>query len=207
MTISRGPRGFFCLQDVRRGPVNVDVIPPKQSLSENPYQPPNSTDETRWQNWQIGTVVSYLVNCTVLGALLSVGALFFYANFMLVPLWEGQIYKGDERWETIFFIAGTVLPIATIAGILSAAIVLRFTSFRFRHKGLLWSCLGLWFMITSLRPVVSRIRRPGVPNPDYETIPDSMGLIVVVLFVAVACSAIIGKFQNRSNRQVDPSVG
>ena len=29
MTISRGPRGFFCLQDVRRGPVNVDVIPLK----------------------------------------------------------------------------------------------------------------------------------------------------------------------------------
>ena len=25
-TRSRGPRGFFCLQDVRRGPVNVDVI-------------------------------------------------------------------------------------------------------------------------------------------------------------------------------------
>ena len=27
-TRSRGPRGFFCLQDVRRGPVNVDVIMP-----------------------------------------------------------------------------------------------------------------------------------------------------------------------------------
>ena len=26
-TRSRGPRGFFCLQDVRRGPVNVAVIP------------------------------------------------------------------------------------------------------------------------------------------------------------------------------------
>ena len=26
MTISRGPRGFFCLQDFRRGPVNVAVI-------------------------------------------------------------------------------------------------------------------------------------------------------------------------------------
>ena len=25
-TRSRGPRGFFCLQDVRRGPVNVDVM-------------------------------------------------------------------------------------------------------------------------------------------------------------------------------------
>ena len=25
-TRSRGPRGFFCLQDVRRGPVNVAVI-------------------------------------------------------------------------------------------------------------------------------------------------------------------------------------
>ena len=25
-TRSRGPRGFFCLQDIRRGPVNVDVM-------------------------------------------------------------------------------------------------------------------------------------------------------------------------------------
>ena len=25
-TLSRGPRGFFCLHDVRRGPVNVAVI-------------------------------------------------------------------------------------------------------------------------------------------------------------------------------------
>ena len=34
MTISRGPRGFFCLQDVRRGPVNVDVIRPKLMAKE-----------------------------------------------------------------------------------------------------------------------------------------------------------------------------
>ena len=32
-TRSRGPRGFSCLQDFRRGPVNVDVIIAKQKQS------------------------------------------------------------------------------------------------------------------------------------------------------------------------------
>ena len=47
-TRSRGPRGFFCLQVVRRGPVNVDVIRLDQrrrisqmpTRSTNPYSAP-----------------------------------------------------------------------------------------------------------------------------------------------------------------------
>ena len=34
-TRSRGPRGFFCLHDVRRGPVNVAVIPLGQILNDD----------------------------------------------------------------------------------------------------------------------------------------------------------------------------
>ena len=48
---NRGPRGFFCLQDFRRGLVNVAVIGLNRAngaskmKTENPYQPPDSVGD------------------------------------------------------------------------------------------------------------------------------------------------------------------
>ena len=44
-TRSRGPRDFFCLQDIRRGPVNVAVItlnqPERKSFAQSSPRPLN----------------------------------------------------------------------------------------------------------------------------------------------------------------------
>ena len=123
----------------------------------------------------------------------GVSAIGFYLFFILVPVWEGPVPKADKRWDTILFVASTLLPISVLVGITLVSIGMRFTSFRLRHRGILFCCVVLWSMISNIRPGVSRIRRPGTPNPLYETVPDTMGVIVCVLFVIVSFSALFNR--------------
>jgi hypothetical protein len=109
------------------------------------------------------------------------------------------MYKGDERWETIFFIASTLLPISVVAGIALALIGLAFLSFRLKHRDVLISCFALWFLISANRPVVSRIRRPGFPDPKFETVPDAMISIVCLLFVVTIVSWLIQWWMTRTD--------
>ena len=67
-TRSRGPRGFFCLHDVRRGPVNVDVIMLRQSLNEMQDNPTNAEKQ-----WHVFTAVAFVAIASLMlaGCLLA----------------------------------------------------------------------------------------------------------------------------------------
>jgi hypothetical protein len=147
-------------------------------------------------------LVSYFITSVVAGALAGSGLIFFYSFFIVAPIWGPRMYKGDERWETIFFIASTLLPISVIAGIVLALIGFHFLSFRLKHRGVLISCLALWFLISANRPVVSRIRRPGFPDPKFETVPDTMVSIVCLLFVVTIVSCLIQWWVSRNDIRV-----
>ena len=169
-------------------------------MSNNPYASPTTeqlqpTHKVRW-------VVSYLVTSVVAGALAGAGAMFCYSFFIVAPIWGPRMYKGDERWETIFFIASTLLPISVIAGTVTALAGLWFASFRMRHRHVLISCLALWFLISSNRPVVSRVRRPGFPDPKFETVPDTMIAIVCLLFLVTFVSGLIQWLSIRNDHSI-----
>lgn len=116
------------------------------------------------------------------------------------------MYKGDERWETLFFIASTLLPISVIAGIVLALIGFAFSEFRLKHRGVLISCFALWFLISANRPVISRIRRPDFPDPKFETVPDTMVYIVCLLFVLTIVSWLIKQWRTRNDVTVPNDV-
>ena len=52
-TRRRGPRGFFCLHDVCRGPVNVAVIQTQYMTSYNPFRSPAKPDSTGQENREL----------------------------------------------------------------------------------------------------------------------------------------------------------
>lgn len=116
------------------------------------------------------------------------------------------MYKGDERWETIFFIASTLLPISVIGGIILALGGFAFWSFRLKHGEVLISCFALWFFISANRPVVSLVRRPGSPGPMFETVPDTMISAVCVLFLLTVAACLLQWWTTR-NHNVFPNDG
>ena len=48
-------------------------------------------------------------------------------------------------------------------------------------------------MVSALRPAVSRVRRPEIPSPMYETIPDTIGLITLSLFVLTCLAMLLAR--------------
>ena len=169
-------------------------------MSENPYESPNVSGKPPARKIEIGAVVSYLVTSVVIGSLAGAAAMFCYAVFWVAPIWGPQMYKGDVRWETVFFIASTLLPISVVVGIVMALLGACFTSFRLKHRGILISCVVLWFLISVNRPIVSRVRRPEFPDPSFETVPDTMLLIVWILFALTCLSALIKWFANSATK-------
>lgn len=167
-------------------------------MSDNPYASPAEIEEHRSRPRSSRGWVSYFVTAVVTGALAGSGLMFCYSFFILTPMWGPPLYKGDERWETIFFIASTLLPISVIAGIALALIGFAFLTFRLKHRGVLISCFVLWFLISSMRPVVSRIRRPGFPDPRFETVPDTMISLVYLLFAMTIVSWLLTGWRTRN---------
>ena len=92
-TRSRGPRGFFCLQVFRRGPVNVAVIPLFENLSLdlNPYSSPTghlSPDANRESGFVV--VWLWLSTCVVLWFAIGhwLGKIELFGILILgLPLW------------------------------------------------------------------------------------------------------------------------
>ena len=150
-------------------------------------------------------VVSYFVTSLVTGALAGVIAMYCYLSFILAPPWGTIMLKGDQRWETVIFVASSLLPISVIAGIAFSLIGFRFTSFRLRHRGVVNSCIALWLLITINRPMVSRVHRPGVPAPSYESVPDTMNSIVLVLLIVTLLSGLIQWMASRNHNSTPNS--
>jgi len=113
--------------------------------------------------------------------------------------------KNDQRWETVFFVAATLLPISVIAGIAFALIGFRFTSFRLRHQGVVISCITLWLLITANRPMVARAYRPDLPPPKYESVPDTMNAMVLVLLVVTLLSGMTQWMATRNHNSTPKS--
>ena len=160
-------------------------------LKQNPYQPPRASSEQPTESWSVASVTSYLTTSVMIGSLAGTGLLFCYRLLIVSPPWEPVLYKGDERWETIFFLASTSLPVMTIIGILLATASLWLVSFRMNYREIMISCLGLWYLISGSRPIVSRLRGPKYPDPGFETIPDTMMLLVCVIFLITCVSAFV----------------
>ncbi len=165
-------------------------------MTVNPFESPTTlqTETPR----QTCAVVSYLVTSVTAGALAGAGATFAYSFFFVAPIWGPTMYKGDERWESIFFIASTLLPLSIITLIVLALVGFCFISYRMRHRHILISCFVLWILISANRPVISRVRRPEIPSPKFETIPDTLLIIVCSLFVVTFVSVVIQWLLRRS---------
>jgi hypothetical protein len=153
----------------------------------NPYEASSAqiSATTSVSIFSVGLVASVLS----LGPMLGVVSLFVLTPIFILPFWHPPIYKGDERWKTIFFLATTGLPISMLAGVVVAGIwlSLKRTSLPVGQNALCWFiCIAL---IPSFRPVVDRIRRPG-NTPRYEWIPDTLWYFAIGCFV-IALAVIV----------------
>ena len=125
------------------------------------------------------------------GALVGTVITFLYLVLFVIPLWGPQSLKGDGRMENVCFVASTVLPSSVVIGIGIACVWLRRISFRLTYRRILLSCVLLWVLITSMTPVVDRVRGRGGQIPAYETIPNLMGAAVIILFASTCVLALI----------------
>ena len=153
----------------------------------NPFDPPNLEQLTSGRNWSFG--LSYLLSILSFGTIVGVSFLFIITALFVLPFWGPPIYKGDDRWKTIFYLASTGLPLSIVAGVALVAGLLAL----FRKRLTLGQMLFCWFMsvalIPSFRPVVDRIRRPG-NTPLYESVPDTIWYIALGFFVITLVAAV-----------------
>ena len=130
--------------------------------------------------WTLRECVSRLLA----GAATGCGALVAVDLLVLIPIWGPQLLKGDERWETVFFVAVFGLPAAIAAGGLAGLILRRSRAIRLSRVELFACCLGVALVAQLLRPAVSRVRLRGV-RPLYEVVPDTLAVFFCVVAVAV----------------------
>ena len=159
-------------------------------MDGNPYQSPNSVPERNGGSEPFQWL-SYSVNSIVVGALAGSSTLLCYIHLIVVPPWRPMVLNGDDRIDTLFFIPGDVLPVAVLIGIVIVAALLWRSSYRLKHRGIIIACFAMLFVILFMRPVVSRRRRPDIPIPKYELVPDLILIIVVLLAVVTLGSALV----------------
>ena len=180
-------------------PVNLERYPTRD-LKDNPYSSPNFTPDAGRRTIALRNIVSYLTTSVLTGIVLGAGAITFYNMFVLAPIWESRLLKGDERWETVFFLASTALPTAIVCGVLFSIMLFHFLPFRLKHREILLAGIFALMLVSANRPVVSRIRRPGVPDPLFETVPDSINIGLLIFLALVMASGIIKRLILRKNK-------
>lgn len=131
--------------------------------------------------------------------------MFVYSYFVVAPVWGPQMVKGDERWDTRFFIAETLLPISAIVGTAIMLAILKGTSFRLRHYGLITACLAIMFLAWAIKPMISRLRGPEYPTPRFEWMPDMMWFASAGLMAGTILSSLIYLCLRRTSKM--PSDG
>jgi riboflavin transporter FmnP len=136
-------------------------------------------------------MLKYLITSAVLGTLAGTSAVFAFSFFIVAPIWGPQLYKGDERWETLFFIAATLLPFSALVGTVFTSIILRFSTFRLKHRGVIISCLAIMLFVWTNKPVVSRLRGPNFLTPRFEWMPDLMCAVTVGVLAVTLLSALL----------------
>ncbi len=137
--------------------------------------------------------VGWVASVLSLGGMLGVASLFVLTIILILPFWHPPIHKGDKRWETIFYLASTGLPISMFAGVAIAGIwlSLKRTSISVRRNAFCWFiCITL---IPAFRPVVDRVRRPG-NTPRYEWIPDTLWYFAIGCFMIALTVLVTRKF-------------
>ena len=100
------------------------------------------------------------------GGALGCGALLVVDLILLWPFWK-PLYKTDERWQTVFFVAKFVLPAAIVLGALAGLVWRRSHTLRLTGFQLVGCCLAIALVSTMLRPVVARTRTNSW-GPLYE---------------------------------------
>ena len=161
-------------------------------LNDNPYKSPAFSLRGR-QPALARRFASHGITAFLIGGLIGTALLTCYLLVFVVPPWAPQMHKGDGRLEDVCFVASTLLPITIVSGTILAFLRLRHTSFRLTHLQVLGACIPLWLMVSALRPAVSRVRRPEIPSPMYETIPDTIGLITLSLFVLTCLAMLLAR--------------
>jgi len=131
--------------------------------------------------------------------------MFAYSYFVVAPIWGPRMVKGDERWDTLFFIAETLLPISAIFGTAIMLAILKGTSFRLRHYGLITACLAIMFLVWAIKPMISRLRGPEYPTPRFEWMPDMMWFAAAGLMAVTILSSLIYLCLRRTSKM--PSDG
>ena len=126
--------------------------------------------------------------------------MFAYSFFVVAPMWGPRMYKGDERWETIFLIAATLLPASALVGTVFASVILRFSSFRLKHRGVMISCLAIMFFVWTNKPMISRLRGPNYPTPRFEWMPDLMCAVTAGVLAVTLLLALVHLIWNRKTQ-------
>ena len=122
-----------------------------------------------------------LISRVLAGGALGCTALLLVNLVFPVPFWE-RLYKGDERWGTVFLMAEIGLPAAFAFGAVVGLVWRRSRPFCLSPAGLIGCCLAVALVSAMLRPVVARVRTGG-RGPLFEVVPDTM--------VAVSCLAAL----------------
>lgn len=161
----------------------------------NPYRPPDAIPPIAAWKWR--AIGVYLASGFVFGFLVGSALMFAFSLVFVIPPWGPSLYKGDERWGTVFFVAGTMLPIAISACSALALVILRFISVHLRHREAAICLVLTLFFVGSLRPVVSRVHRPGY-TPLFELVPDTILRLVAVVLLATVFSGVVHWLRQRS---------
>ena len=168
-------------------------------MLDNPYEPPShsaiSPSLTKHRS-----ILPYLTTSAVLGTLAGTSATFAFNFFIVAPFWGPRLYKGDDRWDTLFFSAATLLPISALVGTLFASIILRFYSLRLKHRGVTISCLAIMFFVWTIKPMISRLRGPNYPTPRFEWMPDLMCAVAIGVFTVTLLLALLNLIWNRKTQ-------
>ncbi len=175
-------------------------------MIDKPYQSPNPSTVAPIRT-KPRSVLTYLTSSAVLGTLAGTAAMSAYSFFIVAPIWGPRMYKSDDRWETIFFIAGTLLPVSAIVGIALALALLRFTSFRLNYCGVIISCLAIMFFVCANKPMISRIRGKDYPPPRFEWMPDLMCAITAGMLAVTLLSMLVNLFFNRGTQSTSSMDG
>ena len=105
-TRSRGPRGFFCLQDFRRGPVNVDVIPLSMPKTTTARTSSFISQGARMLLFALGAIASVVVLKVLFDA--ECHSRFAYGFFspyfssilLVIYVWQFAILQTRLSWQS-----------------------------------------------------------------------------------------------------------
>lgn len=139
-------------------------------------------------------ILTSLVTGVFVGSLLTLLLSFIFIG----PPWL-QLMKGDERWETVFLFADTVLPLVIVFCILGTTVFLKIrVSFRLRHREMTICLFVAALIVAGFRPVVARVYRTN-NVPYYESVPDTIFQVIVAMMVVTIGSGLWGL--RRSNEK------